>query len=181
MLTGKELFMDKGYIQIYTGDGKGKTTAAVGLAIRAAGAGLRTFMGQFIKTLEYGEIKIIKERFPEIDVELFGTDGCIINRKPNSDEIEAAQRGLEKSREAMISGNYDIIILDELSICIHFGMIETKQVLQLMDEKPEGVELVITGRYAPAELIERADLVTDMTEIKHYYTQGVLSREGIER
>ncbi|MBQ9061179.1 MAG: cob(I)yrinic acid a,c-diamide adenosyltransferase [Firmicutes bacterium] len=173
--------MTKGYVQIYTGGGKGKTTAALGLAMRAAGAGLRVFIGEFIKEMEYGEIDIIRERFPEIDAELFGIEaGCIIDREVSAEDIEAAKAGLARAKEILMSGTYDVVILDELTIPISMGLLEEEDVIALMDGKPEGTELVITGRGATEKMVGHADLVTEMKEIKHYYRQGVLSRKGIE-
>lgn len=173
--------MEKGYIQVYTGDGKGKTTAAMGQALRAAGAGLKVYIGQYVKTMKYSEVKLIEERIPEIEVEQLGFAGCIINRAPNADEIKAARDGLARAKEKMISGAYDMIVLDEITIAHHFKMIDTKDLLDFMKAKPDNVELIITGRYAPKEVIEKADLVTNMDEIKHYYLAGVQARDGIER
>ena len=171
----------KGYTHIYTGNGKGKTTAAMGLAMRAVGGGLRVYIGEFIKGMEYGEVKIIHERFPEIEVELFGIDaGCIINRSATEDDVAAAKAGLSKAKAAMLSGRYDLVILDELTIPVSLGLLDEQTVLDLIAQKPEEVELVITGRYATEAMIEAADLVSDVSEIKHYYRQGVLSRKGID-
>ena len=172
--------MEKGYIQIYTGDGKGKTTAAMGLALRAAGAGKRVFIGQFVKSMEYSEWKSLALLKDLIHIELFG-HGCFITKDPDPADVSAAQAGLEKIHHIMKNNQADVIILDELTISIFYGLLSLERVLHLLDEKPEQVELIITGRYAPAELLERADLVTEMKEVKHYYHQGVLSREGIEK
>jgi len=171
----------KGYTQIYTGGGKGKTTAALGLAMRAAGAGLKVYIGEFIKEMEYGEIGIIRERFPEITVELFGNSaGCIIGREADERDIESAREGFAKAKAAVSEGEYDVVILDELTIPVSMGLIDEEDVLDLISEKPGHVELVITGRNATEKMIEAADLVSEIKEIKHYYTQGVLSRKGIE-
>lgn len=173
--------MTKGYIQIYTGDGKGKTTAALGLAMRAAGAGLKVFLGEFIKEMEYGEIGIIRERFPEITAELFGIEaGCVIGREATDEDIRAAEEGLAKAKTILMSGEYNVVILDELTIPVNLGLLQEDAVLDLMGSKPEHVELIITGRGATENMIARADLVSEMKEIKHYYRQGVLSRKGIE-
>ncbi len=173
--------MTKGYIQIYTGNGKGKTTAALGLCMRAAGAGLRVYIGEFIKEMEYGEIGILRERFPEVTVELFGNeDGCIINRDITQADIDGALQGLQHVSEVMASGDYDVVILDEITIPVSLGLLPEEKVLELMDAKPEGVELILTGRGATEAMVERADLVSDVQEVKHYYRQGVLSRKGIE-
>lgn len=173
--------MTRGYTQVYTGGGKGKTTAALGLAMRAVGAGLRVYIGEFIKEMEYGEIGVIRERFPEITAELFGNEGgCIIGRPPSDEDVRSARRGLSRAKAVLSSGEYDLVILDELTIPISMGLLPLDEVLELVRGKPEGVELVITGRDAPQALIEQADLVSEMKEIKHYYRQGVLSRRGIE-
>lgn len=171
----------KGYFHIYTGSGKGKTTAALGLAMRAAGAGLRTYIGEFIKIQEYSEIAVIRDRFPEIKVELFGNPGeCINGRDLNDLDIQTAHEGLEKSRAAMKSGDYDLVILDEICIAVYTGAITEDEAMQLVSEKPDNVDLVFTGREATDRMIEAADLVTDMQEVKHYYEQGVMSRRGID-
>lgn len=173
--------MEKGYFQIYTGNGKGKTTAALGLAMRAAGAGYRIYLGQFIKSMEYGEIGILRDRFPEVTVELYGIKGCIVGRDPDPTDVAAAREGLAKAREALRAG-YDLVILDEIFIASRFGLITEEELLDLAANRDPGTELVMTGRYAPEALIKAADLVTDMGEVKHYYTtQGVISRLGIER
>ncbi len=170
----------QGYIQLYTGDGKGKTTAALGLALRAAGRGKRTYIGQFMKGQEYGELESVK-RLPEITIAQYGDTVCIRREEVTPQHIAQARSGLESARKAMKSGAFDIIILDEVNVSIWFGLLRVADVLHFMDEKPEHVELVLTGRRAPQELIDRADLVTEMREIKHYYQIGVLARVGIER
>ena len=173
--------MTKGYVQVYTGDGKGKTTAALGLALRACGAGLRVYIGQFIKEMEYGEITVLRDRFPEVTVELFGTEeGCIIGREPDEADKAAARKGLLRVREVITGGEYNLVILDEITIPVSMGLLAEDDLLDLIDERPENVELVFTGRGATEALIARADLVTEMKEVKHYYRKGVLSRKGIE-
>lgn len=173
--------MKKGYIQVYTGNGKGKTTAAIGLAIRAAGAGLRVYIGQFVKSIEYSEIKLIKERFPEITVELYGIDGCMMSGVPSENDYRSAEDGLRRAREALRGGKYDLVILDEITICCYFKLLAEDEILALMEAKPEVTELVLTGRYAPDYMIERADLVSEIQETRHYYSSGVKARDGIER
>jgi len=170
----------KGYIQVYTGDGKGKTTAALGLALRASGHGMHTYIGQFMKGQIYGELEALRDH-PYITIEQYGDVRCIRREEVTSDHVAQAQRGLERVREAMLSGEYDIVVLDEVNVTIWFGLLTVEEVLALLDERPEHVEVILTGRRAPPELIERADLVTEMREIKHYYQQGVLARKGIER
>jgi len=169
----------KGYIQIYTGDGKCKTTAALGLIIRAVGAGLRVYFGQFIKGRNYSEIKILNTRFPEVTIVQFG-HGRFIRGKPAQDEVGAAVKGLDCLKEAMQSGLYDVVIGDEANTAITAGLFTEEDLLALCDFKPESVELVLTGRGAGQALLERADLVTEMKCIKHYYNAGVKGRPGIE-
>lgn len=172
--------LSKGYIQLYTGDGKGKTTAALGLALRAAGHGMRTYIGQFMKGQDYGELHALHAH-PYITIEQYGGGRCIRREEVTSEHIAQARRGLERAQEAMLSGEYDIIVLDEVNIALWFGLLMVEEVLAFLDRKPERVEVVLTGRRAPQELIARADLVTEMREVKHYYTQGVPARDGIER
>jgi cob(I)alamin adenosyltransferase len=172
--------LDKGYIQVYTGDGKGKTTAAFGLALRAAGAGLRVYIGQFIKGMHYAELDALKRFEDLITVTQFGS-GCFIHGDPTQKDIDLAQQGLRTMKDVVIAGNHDVVILDEANVAVFFGLFTVQDVLDVMDAKPPHVELVITGRRAPQELIDRADLVTEMHEVKHYYTQGVEARTGIEK
>lgn len=169
-----------GYVQIYTGDGKGKTTAALGLALRASGHGLRTYIGQFMKGQRYGELEALNGH-THITVEQYGEVHHIYEDTVTTDDVERAQRGLELARGAMHSGQYDILVLDEINVAIWFGLIGTEEVLAFLDERPGDVEVVLTGRRAPQELIDRADLVTEMVMVKHYYEQNVPARPGIER
>lgn len=172
--------LEKGYIQVYTGNGKGKTTAAIGLAIRAAGAGLRVFFAQFIKGMLYSEIEAL-ERFSEfITVRQYGR-GCFIGKNPKQEDIEAARNGLEDIKMTMLCEEYDVIILDEANVAVQCNLISIAQVLELINEKPFSTELIITGRYAKKEIVEAADLVTEMREVKHYYQEGVIARTGIEK
>ena len=172
--------MEKGYVQVYTGNGKGKTTAMLGLTLRACGAGLRVYVGQFIKSMEYSEIKALKEFLPMVKTEQFGT-GCFIFREASQEDVDAAREGFNKAMEAMCSGEYDVVMLDEINVAVYYGMISKEEVLELIRKKPEHVELILTGRYAADEIIEAADLVSEVTEVKHYYKQGVMARDGIER
>lgn len=169
----------RGYTHIYTGNGKGKTTAAFGLALRAAGNGMKVFIGQFVKGMIYSEIKAIEKFSPQIVTKQFGLE-CFINRKPTKDDILAAQKGLSEIKQIISSNEYDIVILDEINIALFYNLIELEEVVSLIKNKPENIELVLTGRYAPKELIELADLVTEMKEVKHYYEKGIMAREGIE-
>ena len=172
--------MDKGYVQVYTGNGKGKTTAMLGLALRACGAGLRVYIGQFIKSMEYNEVTAIKKYLPGVEIEQFG-HGCIFHREPSETDIAGTKEGLRKIEESLLSGKYDIVILDEINNAISLGMADVQEVVELIKKKPQNVELVITGRNAALEMIEAADLVSEMVEVKHYCTKGVMAREGIEK
>ena len=172
--------MKKGYIQIYTGDGKGKTTAAMGLALRAAGRGLRTYVAQFMKGQSYGELKSI-QLIPEIEIEQFGKDTFIHVDQATSQDIRMAKNGLKKTRQKMLSQEFNIVVLDEINMAIYFKLLAVSEVLDFISSKPKNIELILTGRKAPEELINRADLVTEMREIKHYYSKGIDARDGIER
>ena len=168
------------FLHVYTGDGKGKTTAALGLALRAAGHGLQTYIAQFMKGQSYGELRSIR-LIPEIKIEQFGKDTFIHIDQASQEDIRMAKQGLEKASRAMLSHKYNIIILDEINVAIHFKLLTIAEVTDFISSKPENIELILTGRRAPQELIDRADLVTEMREIKHYYQQGVSARDGIER
>jgi len=172
----------KGYIQVYTGKGKGKTTAALGLALRAAGHGMRTYIGQFLKGQLYGEILAVKAFSPLIKIEQFGRKGFIhVTRNPDEEDIKRAKRGLKKCLEAMLSKKYKIIILDEINVAVEFKLLTEKEVHAFLDQKPEETEVILTGRFAPSSFQKRADLVTEMKEKKHYFAKGVHGRDGIER
>ncbi len=172
--------MKRGYIQIYTGDGKGKTTAAIGLALRASGHGFKTYIGQFMKGQYYGELTPLHKN-PLIDIEQYGDEGCIRKEEVTDRHIARARDGLKRAARALQSGQYDLVILDEITVAIWFELISVQDVLELMQLRPAHLELILTGRRAPQALIEKADLVTEMREVKHYYTQGVEARDGIER
>lgn len=172
--------MRKGYIQVYTGNGKGKTTAALGLALRAAGAGLKVYIMQFIKKRRCSEHKAL-ERFNDlITIKQSGT-GFLRGSRRTRREIEAAHRGLKEVEEAIQSRRYDLVILDEINVATHYGLIDVDELLKILDSKPPQVEVILTGRYADLRVIERADLVTEMKKIKHYRDAGVKARCGIER
>jgi len=170
----------KGFIHIYTGDGKGKTTAALGLAIRAAGAGLQVFLAQFIKGKQYSELNSLKRLADLITVEQFGLPRFIIG-KPSVPDMEAARYGLEILKSSMLSGKFDVIIVDEGNVAVTSGLLSKQDLLDLIAMKPESLELVITGRGALPEIIDKADLVTEMKAVKHYYNNGVDARVGIEK
>ena len=173
--------MEERQIHIYTGPGKGKTTAAVGLAVRALGAGWKVYMGQFIKDMPYHELSIL-EKHPNMTVELYGSGrGCFIGRDPDPADIAAAQEGLQKAKAAMHAG-YDLVILDEINVACALHLITEADMLSVLDARPASVELVLTGRSCPEAVLARADLVTEMREVRHYYTTKHLPpRDGIER
>lgn len=171
--------MEQGYIHIYTGNGKGKTTAALGLALRAAGAGKKVFIAQFVKGMQYSEIDIIKRSVPEIEVRQYGLE-CFIINEPSEEDILAARKGLNETEKIIQEGKHDLIILDEATIALYYKLFSHDELLKVTENKPHQTEIVITGRYAPEELVKKADLVTEMTEVKHYYEKGVQARKGIE-
>jgi len=172
--------MKRGYIQVYTGNGKGKTTAALGLALRAAGAGLRVFIMQFIKESRCSEHKAL-ERFTDLITIRQSGKGFILKSKPTDSDIAAAGKGLDEVKTIMRSGECDLLILDEVNVAVNRGLISAAALLEVMDMKPENMELVITGRYACEEVVAKADLVTEMKEIRHYAKKDVKARVGIEK
>ena len=169
-----------GYIQIYTGEGKGKTTAALGLAIRAAGAGLNVYLAQFIKQGEYSEIKGLNRFSDKITVAQFGC-GRFIKGRPTAKDIEIATQGIEKVKAILAAGKHQVVILDEASVAVSLNLFSEEILLEIITTKPDDVELIITGRGATQKMIEAADLVTEMQEIKHYFKNGVEARIGIEK
>lgn len=171
--------MMKGYIQIYTGNGKGKTTAAFGLALRAAGAGQRVFIGQFVKGKTYSEIEAVRKHLPEIEIEQFGR-GCFIVDAPQQEDIDLARQGLKRMADILKAGRYDVVVLDEVFIAIYFKLFSSVDLIQAVKGRAEHTEVILTGRYAPHEILDMADLVTEMKEIRHYYNTGVQARKGIE-
>ena len=169
----------KGYIQVYTGNGKGKTTAAFGLALRAAGAGKSVFIAQFAKGQEYSEITAIHKFLPSVIIHQYGSD-CFIVNTPKQADIDIARKGLEEISVVISSGAFDVVILDEANIAVFYNLFTAAELLAILKRKSEAVEIIITGCYACPEILEAADLVTEMKEVKHYYTQGVQARVGIE-
>ncbi len=169
----------KGYVQVYTGNGKGKTTASMGLALRAAGAGLRVYIVQFLKKGDYSEIKALS-RFENIVVEQYGT-GRFVKGRPSEEDAAAARAGYQKLCAILTENHYDVVIAEEANVAVTCGLLTENDLLDLIKMKPASVELVITGRGAGDQVIDRADLVTEMREIKHYYHQGVHARVGIEK
>ncbi len=172
----------KGYIQVYTGKGKGKTTAALGLALRAAGHDMRVYIGQFLKGQLYGELLSAKKLLPLIKIEQFGRKGFIhVTKNPDEEDKQRAKKGLKRCLDAMLSRQYRIIILDEINVALYFNLLDEKEVHEFLDKKPPETEIVLTGRYAPSSILKRADLVTEMKEKKHYFAKGVRARDGIEK
>lgn len=169
----------KGYIQLYTGNGKGKTTAAFGLAVRALCAGKRVFIGQFVKSIKYNETRIESLFEKQLVIRQFGR-GCFLDHKPGKEDVFSASEGLRQCVEVLASAQWDLVVLDELTIAVYFGLLTDEEVLRALEQRASGTEVVLTGRYASEKLIEKADLVTEMCEVKHYYTQGILSRDGFD-
>jgi cob(I)alamin adenosyltransferase len=169
---------EKGFIHLYTGNGKGKTTAAIGQAIRASGAGMKIFMAQFVKGMHYSELETLA-LIPQIKIVQYGLE-CFIINKPGPKDIEYAQKGFQESAKIIENNEFDIVILDEICIALYYHLIDLNELIHLLKNKPETLEIIMTGRYASLELIEIADLVTEMKEIKHYYQKGTEARKGIE-
>jgi len=171
----------EGMIQVYTGNGKGKTTAAIGQAVRAAGSAMKTFFAMFMKNHKYSELKSLEILSEFIEIKQYGNDDFVFKKEIPSQKLKAEIRtGLAECMERMNSGKFDIIILDEALVSIYFQLIETKDILEIINQKPKYIELILTGRYCPKEIIELADLVTEMKEVKHYYQKGITSRKGID-
>lgn len=170
---------EKGYVQVYTGNGKGKTTASLGLALRAICAGNNVFIAQFMKGCYYSELKI-SELLPGIVIEQFG-DVCFVGSEPSERDIELSKLGVARVKEVIKSGKYDLVIMDEVNVAVRCKLVSIDELKDIIESKPDNVELVFTGRYASDAIIGMADLVTEMREIKHYYTKGVEARIGIEK
>ena len=171
--------LHKGLIHVYTGDGKGKTTAAIGLGIRAVGAGLRVHMIQFMKGRRYSELDAL-EKIPGFTVRQFGRDEFVSKKKPEQIDIDLAQQGLAYARDILRKNEYDVVILDEINVAVDYHLLSVADVLDLIAMKPDTMELILTGRYAPPEVAQRADLVSEVLEIKHPYHKGVPCRKGID-
>ena len=171
--------LEKGLVQVYTGNGKGKTSASFGLALRAVGRGLKVYIIQFIKGgFDYGELHVV-DKLPGLTLEAFGRGKFVSEKKPDMVDIDLARQALAKAQELMKSG-VDVLILDEINVAVSLKLIEIEEVLELIRKKPEHMELVLTGRKAPVEIVQAADLVTEMIEIKHPYNSGFKARQGIE-
>jgi cob(I)alamin adenosyltransferase len=172
--------LEQGLIQVYTGGGKGKTTAAIGLALRAAGHGLLVHIIQFMKGWpHYGELIALQHQ-PCITLVQFGRPEFVDPDHPDPVDIQRAHDAWEYSLDVLLHGDYDLVVLDEINVALDYGLVSLKQVLALLDAKPAHVELVLTGRGAHPQVVERANLVTEMRELKHPYAAGVGAREGIE-
>jgi cob(I)alamin adenosyltransferase len=169
-----------GLVQVYTGDGKGKTTAALGLALRAAGNGMRTYIGQFLKSQQCGEMESIQRLAPYVTLEQYGLKEWVHVEGVTLKQRRAAQEGLDRIRQVLTSGEYDIVVADEINMALYFGVLTEEEVIQLIDAKPPQVELVLTGRRAPGAIVERAGLVTEMQEVRHPLQRGIPARAGIE-
>ncbi len=168
-----------GFLHIYTGNGKGKTTAALGLALRAMGSGKNVFIGQFVKSMAYSETEPIRTSLPQITIKQYGLN-CFINQIPTSEDAEAAKKGLSEIESILREAKHELVILDEANIALYYNLFNLNELIRILNCRTENTEVVITGRYAPPELIEYADLVTEMKEIKHYYAKGIKSRKGFE-
>jgi cob(I)alamin adenosyltransferase len=173
--------MKKGLIQIYTGSGKGKTTAALGIALRAVGHGLKVLIIQFMKgNMVYGELESAKKLSPHLTIKPMGRETFVSKTRPDPVDIRLAQKGFSFAKKVIEEEKYDIVVLDEINVAIDYGLIPLSDVLRLIDSKPKTVELILTGRNANSEIMGKADLVTEMVERKHYYHKRVKARKGIE-
>ncbi len=172
--------MKRGYTQVYTGNGKGKTTAAFGLALRAAGAGFKVFIAQFVKGMKYSELESVKRFSDLIDLKQYGRGG-FSNRDPIEEDFQLAKAGLDEVSGILESGEYQLVIMDEANIAVHYDLFTPQELIQLIDKRPEQVELVITGRHAHKMVLDRADLVSEVRDVKHYYANGVQARTGIDK
>lgn len=174
------VLIEKGLVQIYTGDGKGKTTCAIGLAIRLLGHGGRVAIVQFLKGWEgYGEVAFLKS-LPNLSLERTGRAEFVRPRGPQPEDYAEAERGFALADRWIRSGDYNLVILDEINVALNFGLLSTRDVLDTLKSRPEHVEVVLTGRDAPAPLLEAADLVTEMVNRRHPFERGIKARRGIE-
>jgi len=172
--------LEPGLVQVYTGNGKGKTSAAFGLALRATGRGLKVYVIQFIKGgFDYGELYVAKQ-LANLELKAFGSGKFITEKPPKQEDIELAQEAFKLAQKIVATGEYDIVILDEVNMALNLKLINVADIVELAKNKPKHVELIFTGRDAPHEIIEIADLVTEMKEIKHPFQKGTPPRKGIE-
>ena len=170
----------KGYVQVFTGNGKGKTTASLGLALRAVGAGFNAFIGQFTKGSDYSELNSIQMLSDQITLKQFGQKGFIRN-KPDQNDINQALAGLKQIQSIIATAQYQMVILDEVNIAIYYQLFTVDHLIDVLDLRHPSLEVILTGRYADPKIIEYADLVTEMKEIKHYFKSGIKARVGIEK
>jgi len=176
-----ETRLSRGLIQVYTGDGKGKTTCALGLALRAVGQGFKVYMVQFMKGRETGEAKAAADRLaPDMTLRYFGRPGLVNLRAPDPEDLALVREAWDLARQVIVAGEHDLVILDEINLALTFKLVALAEALKVLRERPPWVEVVLTGRQAPPELVELADLVTEMRPLKHYYEAGVKARRGIE-
>ena len=171
--------LEKGFIHVYTGNGKGKTTAAIGLGVRATGEGLKVYMIQFMKGRRYSEIDAL-DHIQNFTVVQFGRDEFVLKENPEQIDIDLARKGFEQAKKIINKGEHDVVILDEINVAVDYNLIPLNDVLQLLEEKPKKVELILTGRYASPEVVKQADIVSEILEIKHPYQNGIESRKGID-
>ncbi len=170
--------MSKGYVHIYTGNGKGKTTAAFGVVIRMLMSDKWVYVGQFIKGMKYSETRL-ENFFDQLKIVQYGLD-CFIEKDPTEEDFNRANEGFQEALKAVEDPEHNLVVLDEIFIAHYYKMLTLDQLKELIVKKAPSVELIMTGRYCPEELYDFADLVTEMTEVKHYYEKGVLSREGVD-
>ena len=171
---------NKGLVIVITGNGKGKTTAAFGQALRAIGQDYKVFVLQFMKGRKYGEFIAAETYLPNITIQMSGLDSFVMRDNPAAIDIELAQKGLEAARKAIQSDQYDMVILDEINVALDFKLIKLKDVVKMIKTKPAGLDLILTGRYAPQEIMNLADTVSEVHEVKHHYNAGIKDRAGIE-
>ncbi len=171
---------NKGIVIVITGNGKGKTTAAMGQALRALGHGFKVLVIQFMKGKKYGEVLCAEKLLPNLRIIPCGLDSFVMKDNPAPVDIELARQGLKLAKEAIVSGEYQMVILDEINVALDFKLIPLEEVLDLIRNKPDSIDLVLTGRYAPQEIIDLADTVSEVKEIKHHYAKGIKERAGIE-
>jgi cob(I)alamin adenosyltransferase len=172
---------NRGLVLVYTGDGKGKTTAAIGQALRSVGHGNRVLVIQFMKGKKYGEVLAAEKYLAGmLTMVQCGLDSFVMKNDPAPVDIELARQGLALAKKTIASGDYQMVVLDEINVALDFKLVELEDILEIIKTKPASLDLVLTGRYAPAEVIELADMVSDIREIKHHYAQGIKERAGIE-
>jgi len=170
----------KGLVIVLTGNGKGKTTSAFGQALRAVGQGYKVFVLQFMKGRKYWEFIAAEKYLPRLTVKMSGLDSFVMRNNPAAIDIELARKGLDTARKAIASGKYDMVILDEINVALDFNLIPLNDVVDMIKHKPAGLDLILTGRYAPKEIIHLADTVSEVREVKHHYNAGIKDRAGIE-